>query len=76
LGLAKGKSFVKKLLYVQYVDVEKDVTCEIPELLLEDYILQERGKFCDLQFTEYMKNPKSNIEVLKSGLKSTATLAG
>ncbi len=71
LGLAKGKSFVKKLLYAQYVDVEKDVTCEIPELLLEDYILQERGKFCDLQFTEYMKNPKSNIEVLKSGLKSS-----
>jgi hypothetical protein len=69
-GLAKGKSFVKKLLYAQYVDVAKDVTCVIPELLLEDYILQERGKFCDLQFTEYLKNPKSNIQVLKLGLKS------
>lgn len=69
-GLAKGKSFVKQLLYAQRYDVAKDETCVIPELLLEDYILQERGKFCDLQFTEYLKNPNSNIQVLKLGLKS------
>ena len=68
-GLAKGMEFCNEILYVQHLDLEKDVISEIPELLLEDYILQDRQKFCHLEFTAYSENPKSNIEILKSGIQ-------
>jgi ankyrin repeat protein len=68
--LAIGNNYRKKILYVQSVDHNKDKMSEIPDLFLEDIVLQGRKKFCDLKFSEYVNNPKSNIEVLKSGLQN------
>jgi ankyrin repeat protein len=67
---AKGNNYLKKILYVQFVDQDKDMISEIPDLFLEDNVLQGREKFRDLKFSEYVNNPKSNIEVLKSGLQN------
>lgn len=36
--LAKGKKFLKKLLYVQHVEKGKDVTSEIPEMYNFNFI--------------------------------------
>ena len=68
--LAKGNNYRKKILYVQFVDQDLAMISEIPDLFLEDNVLQGREKFCDLKFSEYVKTPKSNIEVLKSGLQN------
>jgi ankyrin repeat protein len=78
--LAKGKEFVKKLLYVQHFDKEKDTTSEIPELFLLDYILQDKSddgssslysrRDCHLNVTSNSASqPKSNLDILKSALK-------
>ena len=53
--LAKGKKFLKKLLYVQHVEKGKDVTSEIPEMY-------------NLNFIAHLKNPTSNLGILKSSL--------
>ena len=51
--LAKGKKFLKKLLYVQHVEKGKDVTSEIPEMY-------------NLNFIAHLRNPTSNLGILKS----------
>ena len=44
--LAKGKNFIKKLLYyVQHVDEEKDTASEIPDRYLEEFINPYRTNF-------------------------------
>ncbi|XP_046648232.1 serine/threonine-protein phosphatase 6 regulatory ankyrin repeat subunit B-like [Daphnia pulicaria] len=79
--LAKGKEFVKNLLYVQHVDKEKDTTSEIPELFLLDYILQDKSdggssslysrRDCHLNVTSNSASqPNSNLDILKSALKN------
>jgi hypothetical protein len=60
-GLAKGKKFIKKLLYVQYVDKEKDMACEIPEPFFQEYLQYGHKMFSDLRVP--------NFDFLKSSLK-------
>ena len=53
--LATGKKFLKKLLYVQHVDEEKDTASETPGRYLEEYLLVDRTIFPDSNFTKYLK---------------------
>jgi ankyrin repeat protein len=71
--LAKGKKFIKKLLYVQHVDKEKETASEIPDRYLEEFINPYRTNFPDTgisqyNFPEYLKSPKSNLSLLKSSM--------
>jgi hypothetical protein len=51
--LAKGKKFLKQLLYVQHVDKKKDTASEIPERSLHEYFITDREVFSDKELTEY-----------------------
>ena len=70
--LAKGKKFLKKLLYVQHVDKEKETASEISDRYLEEFLLlADRTDFRDSNFTEYLigKSPKANLSILKSSMR-------
>jgi hypothetical protein len=63
--LAKGKKFLRQLLYVQHVDKEKDTASEIPEQSLREYLLNDSKIFSDSTFSEYLKNPNANLDIVK-----------
>jgi ankyrin repeat protein len=69
LDLSTGKKFIKKLLYVQYVDKRKDMVSEIPDRYLEEYLLADRTNFHDSKFTKYLKSPKENLSIFKSSMR-------
>jgi ankyrin repeat protein len=71
--LAKGKKFIKKLLYVQHVDEERDTVSEISNRYLEIYLLADRTNFHDSKFTKYLASPKANLGILKSSMKDVIT---
>jgi ankyrin repeat protein len=73
LDLAKGKKFLNQLLYVQHVDKEKDTTSTISEQSLREYLLVNHKIFSDSNFSEYLRNPKANVGILKSSLKDVIT---
>ena len=66
--LPKGKNFIKKLLYVQHVNKEKDTVSETSERYLEEYLLANRTNFYDSNFTEYLASPNENLSMLKSSM--------
>jgi hypothetical protein len=64
--LAIGKKFIKKLLYVQDVSTEVGTVSEIPELFLQYFGHQDDDrKVYDLNFAQYLKSSKSNVQILK-----------
>lgn len=64
--LAMEKKFIKKLLYVQDVSTEVDTVSEIPELFLQYFGHQDDDrKVYDLNFAQYLKSSKSNVQILK-----------
>jgi hypothetical protein len=64
--LAIGKKFIKKLLYVQDVSTEVGTVSEIPELFLQYFGHQDDDrKLYDLNFAQYLKSSKSNVQILK-----------
>jgi ankyrin repeat protein len=69
LHQAKGGNFTKKLLYVQHVDKEKDTASTISEQSLHEYFLGDSKIFSDSNFAEYLRNPKANVDILKSSLQ-------
>jgi hypothetical protein len=73
--LAKGKKFLKQLLYVQHVDKEKQTTSEISEQLLHEHILSDRKVFSDANFTSKLKNPQGNFDILKTSLTQDFIIA-
>jgi ankyrin repeat protein len=66
--LPKGKKFIKKLLYVQHVDKEKDTASEIPDRYLEEFLKADRTNFHDSKFTKYLKSPKANLSLLMKSM--------
>jgi hypothetical protein len=72
--LAKGKKFTKQLLYVQHVDKEKDTASTISEQSLDEYLLNNSKIFSDSNFAEYLRNPKANVDILKSSLQDEKVL--
>ena len=71
--LAKGKKFLKQLLYVQHVDKEKDKTSEISEQFLHEHILSDRKIFSDKNFTSSVNDPQANYGILKTSLEHYIT---
>lgn len=67
MGLALGKQFSGKLLYVQYVDRNTEKVHKITDPFLKDFILDV--KFSDPWYTYYAATTRdSNIHILKSAL--------
>jgi ankyrin repeat protein len=73
LDLAHGKYFTKQLLYVQHVDKKKDTASTISEQSIWEYFLRDSQIFSDPHFSEYMRNPKANVGILKSFLEDKIT---
>lgn len=75
--LAIGKKFRKKLLYVQDVSTEVDTVSEIPELFLQYFgHPDDDRKVYDLNFAQYLKSSKSNVQILKPLLQDIVRWAG
>ena len=59
--LVTGKKFLKKLLYVQHVDEEKDTASETPDRYVEEYLL--------VIALIAINSPIANLSLLKSTVK-------
>ena len=68
----QGEQFRQTLLYVQHVDEKKDTSSEIPDRYLREHLV--RTDIADLDFEEHLRNPKSNLLILKESLKDKVTL--
>jgi ankyrin repeat protein len=73
LDLAKGKKFLKQLLYVQHIDKEKDTASTISEQSLDEYFLGQSNIISDSHFSKYLRDPKANVDILKSYLEEQIT---
>jgi ankyrin repeat protein len=73
--LAIGKKFTKQLLYVQHVDKEKKTASTMSEQSLDEYLLNNSQTFSDSNFAEYLRNPKANVDILKSALQDEKVIA-
>jgi hypothetical protein len=67
--LAKGKLFLRQLLYVQHVDKEKETASTISEQSFRECFLGHTKIFSDPNFADYLKNPRANVGILKSSLE-------
>jgi hypothetical protein len=71
--VAKGEIFTDPLLYAQHVDKEKDTTSIISQQSIREYFLGHGQILSDTNFTDYLKNPKANVGILKSFLQDEIT---
>ena len=70
-GLAKGKNFTDKFLYVQHLDKDRETASEISELCIKEFLLAHRFNFDDPIFMKYLNSPNENLSILKWSLRDS-----
>jgi hypothetical protein len=71
--IAKAEKLTDPLLYAQHVDKNKETVSIISQQSIREYFLGHGQTLSDTNFTEYLKNPKANVDILKSFLQDEIT---